>query len=433
MARSSKKSHSSRASRAASRTPVKSAALETEVLIVGCGLIGATLATAFGEAGLDVVVVDIRDPKEGLDAGFDGRASAIAQATGRVLDGLGLWRKLAADAAPIKDIRVSEGDSLLFLHYDHREAGDQPFGHMVENRNLRKALFHRLRELDTVRLLAPAVVKTLDRGAGGVAAELAGGQKIRARLAVAADGRGSKTREDAGIRITKWSYNQSAIVCSVAHERCHDFIAHEHFLPAGPFAILPLMGAPGRRGHCSSLVWTEKPDVAQAIMALDDAGFMAELERRFGDFLGRLEVSGPKWCYPLGLQFAETVIDKRLALVGDAAHVMHPIAGQGLNMGLRDVAALAEVVLDARRLGLDIGDGTVIERYQRWRRFDNSLMLAMTDGLNRLFSNDIRPLRLVRNTGLAAVNRLPPLKKFFMRHAMGLVGDLPRLMRNQPL
>jgi 2-octaprenyl-6-methoxyphenol hydroxylase len=427
MARSSKKSRSS--------------SLETEVLIVGGGLVGATMAAAFGQAGLDVVVVDIQDPKEGLDAGFDGRASAIAQATGRVLDGLGIWKHLEATAAPIKDIRVSEGDSLLFLHYDHREAGDQPFGHMVENRNLRKALFHRLRELDTVRVLAPAAVKTLDRGAmgvsggvsGGVVAELAGGQKIQARLVVAADGRGSQTREDAGIRITKWPYNQSAIVCSVAHERCHDFIAHEHFLPAGPFAILPLMGEPARPGHCSSLVWTEKPDVAQAIMALDDAGFMAELERRFGDFLGSLEVTGPKWCYPLGLQFAQTVIGKRLALVGDAAHGMHPIAGQGLNMGLRDVAALAEVVLDARRLGLDIGDGTVLERYQRWRRFDNSLMLAMTDGLNRLFSNDVRPLRLVRNTGLAAVNRLPPLKKFFMRHAMGLVGELPRLMKNQPL
>ena len=415
------------------RSSKKPRSFETEVLIIGGGLVGATLATAFGQAGLDVVVVDIQDPKEGLDAGFDGRVSAIAQATQRVLNGLGIWKHLEAAATPIKDIRVSEGDSLLFLHYDHRDADDKPLGHMVENRNLRKALFQRLPELDTVRLLAPEAIKTIERGVGGVTALLAGGQKIHARLVVAADGRGSQTREDAGIRITKWSYNQSAIVCTVAHEHCHDFIAHEHFLPAGPFAILPLMGGPSRPGHCSSLVWTEKPDVAAAIMALDNAGFMTELEHRFGDFLGHLDVTGPKWCYPLALQFAETVIAKRLALVGDAAHGMHPIAGQGLNMGLRDVAALAEVVLDAKRLGLDIGDGTVLERYQRWRRFDNALMLAMTDGLNRIFSNNIRSLRLVRDVGLAAVNRLPPLKRFFMRHAMGLVGDLPRLMKDQPL
>ena len=188
-----------------------------------------------------------------------------------------------------------------------------------------------------------------------------------------------------------------------------------------------------RAGHCSSLVWTERADLAPGIMALNDAEFMAELESRFGDFLGQLDVVGPKWSYPLGLQFAENTIGRRLALVGDAAHGMHPIAGQGLNMGLRDVAALAEVALDARRLGLDIGDGVVLERYQRWRRFDNTLMLAMTDGLNKLFSNNIRPLRLARNLGLAAVNGLPPLKKFFMSHAMGLVGDLPRLLRDQPL
>ena len=411
----------------------KSRALESEVLIVGGGLVGSTLAIAFGQAGIDVTVIDTQDPKAGLDAGFDGRVSAIALATQRVLDGLGIWPALAGEAAPIRDIRVSEGNSLFFLHYDHREAGDRPFGHMVENRNLRKALYHRLRDLDGVRFLAPNAVESLDRDAMGVTAALADGRTIRARLAIAADGRASQTRDDAAIRVTQWSYGQMAIVCTVDHEHCHDFTAHEHFLPAGPFAILPLMGDAERPGHQSSLVWTERADLAPAIMALDEAGFLAEMERRFGDFLGKLKVAGPKWCYPLGLQFAETVIGQRLALVGDAAHAMHPIAGQGLNMGLRDVAALAEVVLDSRRLGLDIGEGTVLERYQRWRRFDNTLMLAMTDGLNRLFSNNIRPLRLLRDLGLAVVNQVPPLKRFFMRHAMGLVGELPRLMRNQPL
>ncbi len=420
---------------AAKRTPPAPGqdVIEAEVLIIGGGMVGATLATAFGQAGLDVCVVDTADPVANLDAGFDGRASAIALASRRVLEGLGLWTALDTDAAPILNIRVSEGESLFFLHYDHQDIGDEAFGYMVENRNMRKALFYRLRGLETVNLLAPASVAALDRNSHGVHATLADGREIRARLAVAADGRGSQTRDDAGIKVTNWSYEQSGIVCTVGHEKCHDFVANEHFLPAGPFAILPLKGDPDRPEHCSSIVWTERADLAPAIMALDEAAFQAELEQRFGDFLGPIEVVGPKWCYPLSLQYSEVSISRRLALDGDAAHGMHPIAGQGLNMGLRDVAALAEVVLDARRLGLDIGDGVVLERYQRWRRFDNTLMLAMTDGLNRLFSNNIRPLRLARDLGLAAVNRLPPLKKFFMRHAMGLVGDLPRLMRNQPL
>ena len=406
---------------------------DAEVLVIGGGLIGATLAIALGQAGIDTAVVDTQDPKAGLDAGFDGRASAIALATRRVLQGLKIWPMLEKEAAPIMDIRVSEGNSLFFLHYDHKDAGNEPFGYMVENRNIRKALHHRLQQLTNIRLYAPDAIRTLDRPSGGVKADLSGGGKINARLAVACDGRASQTREQAAIAVTNWSYKQSGIVCTVGHERCHDFIAHEHFLPAGPFAILPLMGDLNRPGHCSSLVWTERASLAPSIMALDEAEFLAELKSRFGDFLGELEVIGPKWCYPLSLQFAERTIDKRLALAGDAAHAMHPIAGQGLNMGLRDVAALAEVLLDARRLGLDIGEATVLERYQRWRRFDNTLMLAMTDGLNRLFSNDIKPLRLARDLGMAAVNQLPPLKKFFMRNAMGLVGDLPRLMKNKPL
>jgi len=411
----------------------KQASHDAEVLIIGGGLVGATQAIALAQAGIEVAVVDTQDPKNGLEAGFDGRASAIALATKRVLEGLDIWPVLEKDAAPIKDIRVSEKGSFFFLHYDHKDTGDEAFGYMVENRNMRKALYHRRRELESTRLFAPDEVEELVRENGGVTATLSSGTTINARLAIACDGRASKIRESAGIAVTNWSYKQSGIVCTVRHEHSHDFVANEHFMPAGPFAILPLMGDKKNPGNCSSLVWTERADLAPAIMALDDAEFMAELQNRFGDFLGELEVVGPKWCYPLSLQFAERTIDKRLALAGDAAHAMHPIAGQGLNMGLRDVAALAEVVLDARRLGLDIGEATVLERYQRWRRFDNTLMLAMTDGLNRLFSNDIKPLRLARDLGMAAVNQLPPLKKFFMRHAMGLVGDLPRLMRNLPL
>jgi len=401
--------------------------LESDVLIVGGGLAGGAMACAVAESGLSAVVVDIEDPATVLAAGFDGRASAISLSSRRLLEGIGAWPAMEPEACPMLDIRVADGQSPLFLHYDHNDIGDEPFGHMIENRVIRRALIERMRSLDGVQLLAPARLVGLERSSDGVEGVLADGTTVNARLAIAADGRGSRVRGEADIGLTRWSYRQVGIVCTVAHERPHDNVAHEHFLPAGPFAILSL------NGNRSSIVWTEREDLAPALMALDEAGFIAELRQRFGDFLGDLSVVGPRWSYPLSLQFAERCIDRRLALVGDAAHGMHPIAGQGLNMGYRDVAALAEVLTDARRLGYDIGDSTVLHRFERWRRFDNTLMLAMTDALNRLFSNDIAPIRLARDIGLAAVNRVPPLKRLFMRHAMGVVGELPRLMRGQPL
>jgi len=396
-----------------------------DVLIVGGGLVGGTLACGLEEAGLITAIVEIGDPNEALAAGFDGRASAVALSSRRLLEGIGVWDKMENEAAPILDIRVSEGESRLFLHYDHREVGDEPLGHMVENRFIRRAILERMHELENIRLLAPVRLTQLDRGPGMVEAALADGRRIRAPLVVAADGRFSSVREEAGIRVTQWSYGQSGIVCTVAHEYPHNNVAHERFLPTGPFAILPL---PGNR---ASIVWTEREDLAAAMMKLSDTDFRDELAVRFGDFLGDVEVVGPRWSYPLSLQYAQTSVGHRLALVGDAAHAMHPIAGQGLNMGWRDVAALAEVLADARRLGLDVGAASVLGRYERWRRFDNTLMLAMTDALNRLFSNNITPLRLARDAGLAVVNQVPQLKKLFMRHAMGVVGDLPKLMRGE--
>src|SRR5215470_247398 len=415
-----------------------------DVAIVGGGMVGMTLAAALGSAGLAVVIVDAEAPAAMTAAPFDGRSSAIAFGSQQVLAGVGAWAGMAAEAQPILDIRVSDGDgqggvSRLFLHYDHRTLGGPgtapeaapPFGHIVENRVIRRALLERLAGLPTVRHIAPARVAGVTRTESTAILHLEGGEPFAARFVVAADGRQSPVRAAAGIKTVEWAYPQTGIVCTVAHEKPHGGVAHEHFLPAGPFAMLPMVDDAGL--HRSSIVWTERRELAPKMLALDDAGFAAEIERRFGPSLGRLRAIGGRWTYPLTLVHAERYIDDRLALLGDAAHAIHPIAGQGLNLGLRDVAALAEAVVDARRLGLDIGDALVLERYQRWRRFDNLVLMAVTDGLNRLFSNDLAPLRLARDLGLAAVNQLPVLKRLFMRHAMGMVGDLPRLVRGERL
>ncbi len=411
-----------------------------EVVIVGGGMVGLTLAAALGGTGMAVAIVDREPPPAQLDPAFDGRVSAIAAGSQRILDGAGVWEGMAQDAEPILDIRVSDGDSPLFLHYDSRELGEGPLGWIVENRHIRRALFAHLERLPSVRLLAPATVTEVERGPAVARVDLADGTRLAAPLVVSAEGRNSRLRAEAGIRVAAWSYRQTAIVCTAAHERPHRGIAHERFLPAGPFAILPMKDAPPAPDaaspgatHRSSIVWTERADLVPRLLELDPAEFDAELARRFGDFLGDVHAVGPRWSYPLGVLHAERYIDERLALIGDAAHAIHPIAGQGLNLGIRDVAALAEVLVDARRLGLDIGSSLVLERYQRWRRFDSVTLIAVTDALNRLFSNDFGPLKLARDLGLAAVHRMPALKRFFMRHAMGTVGQLPRLARGEPL
>ncbi|MBV8651340.1 MAG: UbiH/UbiF/VisC/COQ6 family ubiquinone biosynthesis hydroxylase [Alphaproteobacteria bacterium] len=410
--------------------PTQSDAAETlrsELIVSGGGLVGLTLAIAAAAAGLEVTVVDREAPPRAVAEAFDGRSSAIAFGSQRVLAGIGLWDKIAPEAEPIREIRVADGESPLFLHYDHAELGDDPLGYIVENRVIRRALFARVAELPNLRHLAPATVVAAERGAAGVKVELEDGRSLRGALLVGAEGRLSPLRRAAGIRTIEWSYPQIGIVCTVHHERPHLGIAVEHFLPAGPFAILPMTG------DRSSIVWTERAAIAPRMMALSDEGFLAELSKRFGDFLGTLRVVGPRWSYPLALMHAQSYVGQRLALIGDAAHVIHPIAGQGLNLGLRDVAALAELIVDTRRLGLDIGNAETLKRYERWRRFDTTTLAVVTDGLNRLFSNQLAPLALVRDVGLSIVNRLPPAKRFLMRHAMGLVGDLPRLVRGERL
>jgi 2-octaprenyl-6-methoxyphenol hydroxylase len=403
-----------------------------DVLIGGAGFAGLALAIALRQGLGPSFSVTVADPAL-TGAAKDGRASAIVAAARRLFETIGVWQKV--EAQPILDIvvtdsRLSDVVRPVFLTFEGDVEPDEPFAHMIENAALLAALVEKAKD-EGVTLRTAAVADlafTNDR----VSVRLSDGDTLAAGLLIAADGARSAIRERAGIASQGFSYGQSAIVATVAHERDHRGRAEEHFLPAGPFAILPLKRDPSV-GHRSSIVWTEQAHEAARIVALPDAEFHAELERRFGLHLGEIRVVGPRRVHPLGLSVARTFIADRLALVGDAAHVIHPIAGQGLNMGLKDVAALAEVIVDAARLGLDPGSLAVLERYQRWRRFDTVAMGIATDGLNRLFSNQSDVLRLVRDVGLGVVDRLPALKHLFIREAAGLVGEVPKLLRGQAL
>jgi len=411
-----------------------------DLAVVGAGLNGSLLALAAAQAGLDTALIDRQALGALTNAGFDGRTTAIAYTSQRLFAALGVWAELEAKAEPILDIRISDAGhdgkpSPLFLHFDHREAvaaGETaaPMGWIVENRFLRAALLRRLADCRQVELVAPDEVLETRRDDHRAELALKNGRRIGARLVASAEGRFGAMREEAGIGARAWSYEQIAIVLVACHERPHHGVAQEKFLPGGPFAILPMRD--GEAGeHRSSIVWTERADLAPRLLALDAPRFQAEFARRFGDHLGRVAPVGPRWWYPLGLVHADRYVETRLVLVGDAAHGIHPIAGQGYNLGVRDIAALVEVLIDGKRLGLDIGASDTLERYAQWRRADNLAMVAATDLLNRLFSNDIKPIRLARDLGLAAVNRVPPLRRFFVRHAMGLVGDLPKLIRGE--
>jgi 2-octaprenyl-6-methoxyphenol hydroxylase len=416
-----------RDTRSMSEAEQTAGAARADVVIAGGGMVGLSLGVALARAGLAVTLVDAERPETLRAQAFDGRVSSIALGSKRVLDGIGLWQVLAPVAQPILEIRVSDGDAPLFLHYDHRDLGPEPLGWIVENRAIRAAQLDALDGLPGLAYRPSCRVEALMPEPGGIVARLSGGSTVRAALAVIAEGRDSPLRAAAGIAVTSWRYRQTGIVCTVAHERPHRGIAHERFLPAGPFAILPMSGE-----RCS-IVWTERAELAPGLLALPAADFLAELGRRFGDFLGRLAVEGPRWSYPLALSHARRYGAERCVLIGDAAHAIHPIAGQGLNLGIRDVAALAELIVDRARLGLDLGASDLLSAYERWRRIDAVMLIAVTDGLNRLFSNDLAPVQLARDLGLAAVNRVPRLKQLFMRHAMGLTGELPRLARGEPL
>jgi len=401
--------------------------MRADVAIGGGGFAGLSLAIALRQALGPALTVVLADPAL-AHAKADPRATAIAAAARRLFETIGVW---PADLAQpildmaITDSRVNDAVRPVFLTFEGEIVPGEPFAHMIENRDLIAALIAKAGD-EGVTLHATAIT-AFEAGRGRVTTQLADGETIAARVLVAADGANSRLRELAGIQTFGWSYGQSAIVTTVQHERDHHGRAEEHFLPGGPFAILPL------KGCRSSIVWTEESREADRLVALPDAEFHAELERRFGLRLGEIAVVGPRRALPVGLSVARSFVADRLALIGDAAHVIHPIAGQGLNLGLRDVAALAEVIVDAVRLGLDPGAIDVLERYQRWRRFDTMAMGIATDGLNRLFSNRSDVLRLVRDVGLGLVDRLPALKRLFIREAAGLTGEVPKLLRGEAL
>ena len=400
------------------------------IVIGGGAFAGLALAVALRQGlGADFPVI-VADPALAVRPSRDPRATAIVAACRRLFEAIGVWGEIADTTQPILDMVVT--DSKLedatrptFLTFSGHVEPGEPFAHMVENRHLIDALV-RHAVAAGIELRSVAVADFVSR-AEGVDVTFADGSVIEASLLVAADGARSKLRERAGIPTHGWEYDQSGIVVTVGHERDHQGRAEEHFLPSGPFAILPL------KGKRSSLVWTEKRAEAARIVALNDEEFHDELERRFGLHLGEIKVLDRPRAFPLGYFVARSFIGQRLALVGDAAHVIHPIAGQGLNMGLRDVAALAEVIVDAARLGMDPGQADVLERYQRWRRFDTMAMGLATNSLNLLFSNQSTLLRAVRDIGLGLVDRAPPLKGLFIRQAAGLVGEVPRLLKGDAL
>jgi 2-octaprenyl-6-methoxyphenol hydroxylase len=406
-----------------------------DVVIAGGGFAGRTLALVLAKQapqGFRIALVDAEPPTTGVGGPEDARALALSAATKSLMSVLGLWQMLAPNAQPICSIEITDSPLQAdlrphFLGFDDELKGGEPSAYIAEAGDLRRVLAAAVAEEKAIEALAPETVNDFVVSPFAVAAKLGRGGEIDARLLVAADGKRSRLRERAGIKCVGWSYPQVGIVTTVAHDRPHRGKAVQHFLPAGPFAILPLTD------NRSSIVWTEGAAQGEAIMAMSEADFVAELTNRFGHRLGEIALAGPRQSFPLDLQIARSFVADRLALIGDAAHVVHPLAGQGLNIGMRDVAALAETIVESARLGLDIGGAAQLERYERWRRFDSAFSAAVMDGLNRLFSNDSAPLRVLRDLGLGLVDRAPLVKRFLVREAAGRTGQVPRLLRGESL
>ena len=401
-----------------------------DVIIAGGGFVGMTLALALGALapkGFRLALVDAEPRQQDK---IDARASALSAASKSLLSVLGIWPALAEGAQPIDSIEITDSslDAGLRPHllgFDDELRPGEAGAYMIENADLHRALSASLANAPATDSFAPDSVVEFESGPVGVTAKLASGREISAQLLVAADGKRSRLRERAGIKCVGWTYPQIGIVTTVKHAQPHEGKAVQHFLPAGPFAILPL------KGNRASIVWTEDKVTGETIMAADEETFLAELAKRFGHKLGAIALDGPRQSFPLALQMARSFVADRVVLVGDAAHAVHPLAGQGLNIGFRDVAALTEIVVDGMRLGLDIGAPALLERYERWRRFDSAFSATAMDGLNRLFSNDSAPLRALRDLGLGVVDRTPWLKRLLVREAAGFGGDVPRLLKGE--
>jgi len=396
-----------------------------DVIILGGGLVGSALGVALDAHGLSSIIVDPADPSVVQGAGFDGRASAVASASHRMFDAIGVSERLAGDGCPIRAIRVSDGLEPGALDFEP-DADDGALGVMYENRRLRTALFEAASAAPRVDLRMQTMPVKTERGVGGVTVTLSSGETVRAPLVIAAEGRRSPMREAAGINVARWQYDHVAMIATLNHEHSHENTAFEIFYPAGPFAILPLND--DEHGHRSAIVWTVDARDAPGLLKLGNRGWLAEAEKRMGGFLGKLGPVTQRSSYPLGFHHAATITGERLALVGDAAHGIHPIAGQGVNLGYRDVAALVEVLVEGKRLGLDLGDAQLLARYERWRGLDTFMVAASTDLLTRLFGMPGRTASAVRRFGISAVNAIPPLKDRFMAEARGESGDLPKLL-----
>jgi len=398
-----------------------------DVIILGGGLVGLTIAIALDRHGLSSIVVDPADPAKTAAPAFDGRATAVSSSSWRMLDAIGVADALEEHACPIRSIRVSDGLAPGGIHFES-EPDDDPLGMMVENRLLRSTLRERADAAEKVTLLMPARAAETVRDSTGVRIALEDSRLIAAPLLVAAEGRNSPTRDAANIPMARWSYDHAAIVLTVDHDRDHGNSAYEIFYPEGPFAILPML--PGTR---SAIVWSVSKEDASAIVDLPDRALAAEIEKKMGGFLGEVRIAGPRWTYPLGFHHAATITAERLVLAGDSAHGIHPIAGQGLNLGFRDAAALAQVLVEGARLGLDLGDAQLLARYERWRSLDTLSVAAATDTLTRIYGVPGRTASAVRRFGMGLVQRFGPLKTQLMAQARGETGDLPLLLRGLPI
>ena len=400
-----------------------------DVIIFGGGLVGLALASALDSSGLSAIVVDPADPLPRAEASFDGRTSAVSSSSMRMLDAIGVSDHLPASGCPIWRIAVADGLKAGSLHFDPDDG--EPLGFMHENRHLRAALQSRAEAGKDVWLLWKSRVANVDRGDHAVVVSLEDGRKLAAPLLIAADGRNSRTREAAGINVARWRYDHQAIVSVLRHESPHEHVAYEIFYPSGPFALLPMNDDAG--GHRSAIVWSVPNDDATGWLSLTDDDFAAEAKAAMGGFLGKVELLAPRSSFPLGFHHAAQITAKRLALVGDAAHAIHPIAGQGLNLGFRDVAALTQVLVEGARLGLDFGDQQLLDRYQRWRSIDALSVAFATDSLTRIYGIPGEAASAIRRFGMGLVGRISPLRDRLMKEARGTSGDLPLLLRGLPI